>query len=790
MKLRTSSFVHICRTLLRFWGVSLLNVFGLAIGFSAAITIGLYVRGELTYDKFMPDADRVSLLSVNYGAATRPMVASDKAPAGLALWLRSDAAAVEAVARLHPVELAIKSDRVEALEHLYWADPNIFDLLRLKAVSGDLKSALAEPDTVVLTQSMARRYFGREDVIGRTLHLNTYIPVHVTAVLADLPPNSNLDRQIFVSARSGYSMLAILDQNPDWQWASTYTFIRLKPGTHLTPAEIKDIAARHWLPPHNFPVKFDLVPLLDLHFAEGADGQMKPRGHRDSVAAISAVAGLILVLAGVNFAGLMTAQIDERREEMAIRRALGAQRRDLFFQVLGEAAVTSLVAVTAAFAMTERLLPVLDQRVGLQLDLWSSATFVTGIATLAFLTGTLGGLFPAIVLSRAALGNARDQKVPSRHYLSRIGWVAIQFALLITLLIASQTVYRQWSFATSKALNFDANRVLLIPIYEGSVQSGHFKSHIMALPGVEGAALSRYTPILEGTWPGWTQSPAGAAIQFSRHSVDPEFFNLYRVRVLAGHTFTNVYGTEDLPQEIVINRSAAIAFGYRSPQDAVGQNLTYQADRLVRTSKIIGVVDDMRLTTVREPLRPMVFDNQSRFFSHLSVRLKDRHDQVTLAAIDRLWRGENPNNAPMERYFFSDYLAAQYHDMVQQWWAFSLLSVVGVCLSILGLSGLSIYLARARLREIAIRNALGARLWDIFKLRFAPFIKPLILANIAAGLVSWGLMTWWLDAFDAHVNLSPLSFALAGGLTVLIAAATLGIHAIMAAPVRSSQPLR
>lgn len=790
MSLRASSLVHICRSLLRFWGLSFLNIFGLAIGFSAAIIIALYVRDELTYDRFMRDADKVYLLSANYGTAARPMVASDKTPAGLALWLRSDAPAVDDVARLHPVEWVIKADRIEFLERIYWADPNIFNLLHLKAVSGDLRSALAEPDTVVLTQSMARRYFGREDVVGRNLHLSGDLSLRVTAVLADLPANSSLDRQMFVSARTSYSMLAILDQHPDWQWASSYTFIRLKPGARLAADEIKRIAARHWVPPHNFPLKFELIQLLDLHFAPSADGQMKPRGHGDSVGAVSAVAGLILILAGVNFAGLMTAQIDERREEMAIRRALGAQRRDLFFQIMGEAAVISLIAVAAAFAMTEWLLPVLDRKVGLELDLWSSLAFATGAAVLACLTGTLGGLFPAIALSRAALGGPRDQIPPSRHYLSRIGWVVVQFSLLITLLIASQTVYRQWSFATSKALNFDANRVMLIPIYEGSVQSVRFKKNIEALPGVEGAALSRYTPILEGTWPGWTQGPGGAVIQFTRHSVDPEFFNLYRVRVLAGHTFTNVYDTQNLPLEIVINRSAATALGYRTPQDAVNQRMTYQADHLVRTSKIIGVVDDMRLTTVREPLRPMIFDNQSVFFSHLSVRLKDRRDLTTLAAIDRLWRRENPNNAPMERYFFSDYLATQYHDMVQQWWAFGLLSVVGVCLSILGLSGLSIYLARARLREIAIRNALGARLWDIFKLRFAPFIKPLILANIAASLVSWILMTWWLDAFAAHVNLSLLSFVFAGGFTVLIAAATLGAHAIMAAPARSSQPLR
>ncbi|MBW8880391.1 MAG: ABC transporter permease [Asticcacaulis sp.] len=787
---RLSVIIHIFRSLLRYWGLSLLNIAGLSIGFAAAMTIGLYVRDELSFDRFMPGIERVYLLSAEYGAAERPLVASDKTPAGMAAWLKADAPEVEAVARLHRMESPIRSDRIETLEHFYWADPNIFDLLRLRAVSGDLRSALAEPDTMVLTQAAARHYFGREDVVGRTLLLNGWLTVHITAVLADYPDNTNLDRQIFVSARTGISMLTILDQNPTWQWASSYTYVRLKPQARLKPDAIQRIAVRHWLPPHNLPARFQLIALTDLHFAPDGDGEMKPRGHRDSVLSMGLVAGLILVLAAVNFAGLMTAQIDERRDEMAVRKALGARQHDLLFQVLAEAAAISLISVVAALALTERLLPVVDRHLGMSLNLWSSGVYILGAVAVTLSTGLLGAALPALALSRVSPGrDPRGDNLVSRPYLSRVGWIAVQFCLLITLLIASQTVYRQWSYATSKALNFDGGQVLLIPVYQGTVRP-QFKQDIRALPGVEGAALSRFTPILDGTWPAWTTSPGGSLIQFSRHSIDPDFFALYRVPVLAGRTFTDVRDTEEVPGEIVINRSAAKAFGYLNPADAVGKRLAYYTDSVARTSTIIGVVEDMRLSSVREPFQPMIFDNQSTFFSHLSIRLASRHDATTLAAIDRLWRRENPNNGPLERYFFSDYLAAQYHDLVQQWWAFGLLSVVGLCLSVLALTGLSIYLARARSREIAIRNALGARAWDIFKLRFMPFIHPLIFANLAAGLISWGLMSWWLSAFAAHVGISPLSFVIAGGLTVLIAIGTVTAHAMVAAPARSSHPLR
>lgn len=787
MTLRPAHLVHLARTLLRFWGLSLLNIAGLAIGFAAAMIIGLYIFDELTFDRSIPGAEKTYILTAHYGAASRPLVPSDKTPAGMAHWLQSDVTEVQSVSRLHPVEMPVKSERHAGFEKFYWADPNIFDLLELKAVSGDLRTALSQPDTVVLTQRMARKYFGSEDVIGKTLTINTYLPARVTAVLADHAPNTTFDREMFVSARASYSMTAILDQRPTWQWASVYTFVRLKPGAKLLPETLKEVAKRHWASPHNLPAKIELIPLLQLHFAPDADGQEKSRGHRDSVAAMAGVACLILILAAINFFGLLTAQVDERREEMAVRRTLGGKPHHLSLQVLGEATVVSMLATVAAFSIVEHALPTINSKMGLHLDLWRSPLFAAAGCLTAVLTGILAGLVPAIILGR---GTPRHPSASVRPYLTRVSWIAIQLSLLMTLLIASQTVYRQWSFATGAALNFDASQVLLVPVNSQTGNPQEFKRQVLATPGVEAAGLSRYTPIFEGTWPAWIKSPSGKIIQFSQHSVDPQFFDVYRVPILAGRRFSNVSDSQYRPKSILINRSALAAFGYRRPEDAVGRELTYHADNQLWTSRIIGVVEDMRIATVREPISPMVFDNQSVFFTHLSVRLTNRDNAQTLAAIDSLWQRANPDSGPLEPYFFSDYIANQYRDIKQQWWAFGLLSVVGICLSVLGLSGLSIYLARARLHEIAIRNALGARLVDIMRLRLEPLLKPLIIANLAGSAASWALMSWWLNSFKAHVGLSLLSFVVAGTATVTITLLTVATHIFLSSPARSSQPLR
>jgi putative ABC transport system permease protein len=789
MRLRTSVLVHVGRSILRYWGLSLLNALGLAIGSAAAIIIAIYVRDELSFDRFIPDADRIVVLTSVYSPADSPVVSKDKVPAGVASWLRTDSAAVEAVARLTPSDWPIRSARFQSVERFYWADPNFFDLLHVRAVAGDLKTALLKPYSIVMTQRVARRYFGRDDVVGQTLFINGNSPVTVTAVLADLPANNSLGREIFISGTSTYGMLRVLDVHPDWEWASCYTFMRLKTGAQLTPETVRQIVARHWNNTFNLPAAFHLFPLADLHFQPEADGQMTPRGHKDTVTAMAFVAGLILFLAAVNFAGLMTAQIDERRAEMMIRRSLGAKRHHLFLQVFLETAVINAFSLVAGLALVERLLPVINARLGLALSLWSSPLFGIGCAVIAAMAGLAAGLYPAIVLSAVPVSSGQDKDTGGGAYLGRVGWIAIQFSLLITLLIASQTVYRQWAFATGAALNFDADRVIQLETYTAGGLEDSFRQHLLALPGVQDAAYSRAFPAEDDTRPGWATGPSGR-IQFNRETVDTHFFHMFGVRLLAGRNFSSVYYGLHNPNEIILSRSAVKALGYPTPASAVGRVLDYEGDHTRIRSRIIGVVDDMRIDTVREPLQPTAFDTEATYFTRLNVKLRRGSEAATLAAIDGLWKRDYPNNNPVVRHFYADYLSGLYRDMIQQWWAFGLLSAVGVCLSILGLIGLSVYLARTRLREIAIRNALGARLWDMVLLRIEPFVKPLLVANILAGIAAWGLMSWWLRLFSAHVDLDPLSFAAAGMLTVFIALVTLGLHAVSASPARSSQPLR
>ena len=779
------------RILSRYWGMSLLKVLSLAIGFAAAFIVALEVRSELGFDRFIPDADNIYLLRTLYAPDGPEQVSSDQSPAGMAKWLAKDSPSIDAASRLVTAEWPMRTPRITTQQPFYWADSNFFDLVPLKAVSGDLSHALQKPDSIVLTQKMARAFFGREDVVGQTVMLSDWLPVTVTAVLADFPDNTSFGRQIFISSEAGYSMLSILDAHPEWNWTSCLTFVRLKPGASAPAASLSALATRHGVSSREHPMTFEIVALPRVHFLPRADAPIAPRGHPDTIIAMIAVAILIVVLAVVNFSELMAIQIDERRHEMAIRKTLGAKTHEICLQVLVEAAILVSLALVLAAAAVERFLPVLDPIMRIGQSPWSEAWFLWGSLSVGFIIAMLGAFYPALALASVHPRLSRNRPPSSSGpSLSRSLWTVARFSLLILLLMTSYTVYQQWRFATSDALNHDANRILLLNTASDVPADVTLRKPLLALKGVQKATYSRSLPEQSNIWPDWIRRADGQIIQAQRQSVDPHFFEFYDVRSLAGQTFSNTYAELTPARDVVINRAALQALGFKAPQDAVGRDINLARDTGDIVSHVIGVVDNIRLADIREPAAPMIFDNQSAFFNRLSVKLAPGSETETIGQIDRIWRQAYPRAGPLEKQFYSEYVRAEYADMYQQWYVFGLLSVIGVTVCIFGLIGLSIHIYRTDRKEIAIRNALGASKADLIALRLKPYLRPLLIANLIAGPLAWGIAVTWLHTFALHVNPSWLAFLLASASTFLIAFGTLAIHTALAQPARSSSPLR
>lgn len=783
MSFSFQNVINMCRAIAGRTTVYALMIVGLCLSYCVAIVITLFVTDELSYDRFLAGADRVYLVSTNYGPQGRPLVASDVTPAGVARWLKRDIPSVESVGRLSPVEWPMQTARRKVKERFYWADSNIFEILKLPALHGDLKTALAQPDTVVMTERKALAYFGRDDVIGRSLTTRENLKLRVTAVLRDFPANTHLDREIFVSGISPNSMLALFDSNPQLEWPSSYTYVVFKKDAPVgsVPTRLRDITRQHWQGPNNLPEGFELIPILQLHFQPHGDGQMKPRGHLNTVIAVAVVAFAILALASINFSGLVLAESNERSSEMALRKALGARRTDLIAQVLQESLSVNIISSILALAMTERLLPTLNRGLDLNLSLWSHTASLLGLLSVATLTsGFLSGLYPAIIVSKP---------YATRHLTFRVktgkdasdkwrGWVIAQLSLVVILLIASHTMSRQWAYAIREAPNINGENVMMIRFGDEPGTYQAFVDDVRALKGVEAVAESWGAPTTEFVRPAWINRPSGL-VTLTRTSVQPEFFKVYGVPLLAGHNLTGTFFFPETPRDILVNASAVRALGFGNPQESIGKEIEYETDRTTMRSRIVGVVPDLRFGTLYEPTQPMIFDNFSKYFTQLNVKLDVNGVDETIRQIDILWRRDAAGAVPIDRRFYNDYLLEQYHDLHQQMRVFNLVSAVAILLSMLGLTGLSIFLTRHQVREVAIHRALGATFTDILLFRLVPFLKPFLIANILGWPLAWIFLQIWLGSFSNHIGLAPWSFLGAGMTSLAFALATVAAHSAM-----------
>lgn len=758
---------------------------GLGLGYCAAIVISLYVRDELTFDRFIPDADRTYLITADYGLNGEALQESDLTPAVISKWVKSDMPQVASISRLLPVQRLLRTSRRSVTESFYWADSNIFEVLKLPALHGDLRTALVEPGSIVLTRKMALAYFGRDNVIGQHLLTRDNRYYRVTGVLQDFPANTQLDREIFASGTAEYALLPYLDQHEDLLWPTAYAFMTFKNGASLpvARASLLAVAHRHWQGGDSIPVGFDFVRLSDVHFHADSTGEMKPRGHWNFVLALILVAIVIVSQANINFSGLILAETNERGHDMALRTALGARRFDLILAIVMEGLCVQLASALLALAAVERLLPALNKALDLSLSLWAHPIILlVMLAATVVLAGGASSLIPAYIVSKP-FGGKRAVKVLSGSDGSRrwSGWVIAQLCLVVVLLISTMTMSQQWTYATQKALNFDGTNVIIVRVSEVPAITNAFRADASALSGVAKIAESWGAPTTEYNVPGLFDGPGGRKIPFTRHSVHPDFFSVYRVPLLAGHNLVGTYSVPKYPKDILVNMATVKALGFASAEAAVGRDIGYYTDRTHVRSRIIGVVPDMRFGTVYEPIQPMIFDSFKTYFTQFNIRLKPDKTAETLAKLDAIWQRDAYGTSLIERQSFQDYQLQQYHELHQQIQVFDLVSKVAILLSTLGLTGLSIFLARHQVREIAIKRALGATFGDILLERLVPFIRPLILANIIAWPVAIVLLASWLNAFASHIALDPASFLKAGVISIAFALTTVAMHSAITA---------
>lgn len=795
-----------------------ITIAGLAIGFAAAMLIALFVRDEFSYDRFIPHYERVYRISQTIQLGSETPRSVDYTPIVLADALRLDFPQLEIVARAAAAGFppAVRRGEITAAEQgVTWADPAFFRLMPVPALAGDLAHALDTPDGVVINRSMARKYFGRDAPLGETLLIDKR-PMRVTAVIKDLPSNTHLIGDIFPSSLSPASPMQE-GLYSGWLSNRVATYFRLKPGAAPpSEAEAAAFVKRHYAlkaaTPLAGPAKVDLrmVPIANIHMRPAEASQFaKASGDPAVVAAIGAVGVLIVLVAAINFVTLMTARAARRAVEVGVRKAAGATRRDLIIQFMGEAFVYVLLAGIVAVALAELLMPAFNALVQRRIafDYLHDPALAAGIVGVLVVVALLAGAYPALVLSgfrpAAVLKGGPVQGVGGARV--RQALVIVQFSVLIALILMAGTIYRQTMFALKEGTRLDTAEVLLLFTQPCT---DNIRQQVQALPGVRAAACSSAMALALSD-NNDNVTIGGKASQLRTATVDFGFFEVYRVRPLAGRLFERSHPADgvagpDHHAPVVINESAARRLGYADPATAIGKTVLWHGlpdmaaprpgDAMnLRPSEIIGVVPDFTFGSVRAVIPATLYaitpNPPPQFFSlALNVRLDPARKPETLAAIEQVWKRHG--SGPLVRYFVDQFMLRLYVDTIVQGAVITACAIIALSIACLGLFALSAYTTERRTKEIGIRKAMGASAQDILKLLLWQFTVPVLWANLLALPVAWLVLNQWLKGFAYHVDLTPWSFAAASGAAILIAWATVFVHALKVARARPVGALR
>jgi putative ABC transport system permease protein len=824
-------FAAAIRNLLRNRAYTAINLIGLSLGFATALLIALYVRDELSYDRFFPGYRNVYLLTETKDYTNRGLPAEkwDFSSPDLAARLSVQFPQIAAVARIMTVDDPphIRRGQVEADEtNFLWVDPSFFQVMQLKSLAGDPRTALAAPDSVVLTRTAARKYFGRDIPVGELLEVNpamgsdaakvsiafnTTHAMRVTAVIEDLPSNSYLKGEVFGSSLAAYSKFALynLTQDQGPFRANAYTFIRLRNGEPVQQIQQELSAfATHDSPvyPPGFTVGLHLTPIGDLHLSPPAESPMSPRGDSSLLVALVAIAVLIIISASCNFVALMTARATQRAIETGVRKASGALRGQLIIQFLGEAVIYVAFAMALAVALSEVLLPrmnsVLNQRIAF--DYLGDPALLGSLLLTTVGLGLLAGVYPAFILSayRPAVVLKGTLIQGATDGIVRRALVTLQFAIMIGLGVTALTIWRQTLFSLNNQLRVDGASILLID--NACDPSGRaFQDRVAALPGVVGAACANEAALFNGGMIVSARVQGGAETPMVTGAVDYNALEFYGLQPLAGRFFDRDHGDDGrLVQgetagnpSIVINETAMRKLGFTSPVQAVGQTVTWNRRRwsakptpgTIGSSEIIGVAPDFILDTRRDAWPQIIYVDPISF-SVLSVRLAGSQIPETLTAIDATW--SQIKHTSIHRRFLSQSLQEIYADAILQRTAISLSTALAGVIGVLGLFGLSAHSAAQRTKEIGIRKAMGASRRDILRYFVWQFARPVLWANLIACPCAYFLMKHWLEGFAHHVSLGPLSFLAAGASVLVIALATVLGHALTVARAKPVQALR
>ena len=798
------------RTLRRDRAYALLNVVGLAVGLACCLLIGLYVLDELRFDRFHAAADRT--FRVVETRSTPDLgdqrVAATVGPVSTAL-VETVPEATAATRLTSLWRMTVERGEHRAYVGDYFiAEPSFFDVFTgFEMVGGDPATALAAPGSMVLTESMARQYFGDEDPVGQTVEVEGPGAMTVTGVLADPPANSHLTFSMLFSAATlaadvDWWQDYVANWNPNNRSFLTYVTLTDASAAPAVEARLAEMLDQHRDAEATKTQAMKLQPLTDIHFGSGEIEDVVNADER-SVATLylfAAIALFVLLVACINYMNLATARSLRRAQEVGVRKAVGAHRSQLAGQFLSESVLLTAAAVAAAVGLVAVALPAFNQIAGKALTLapiagvWGPVLLVG----LALVVGVVAGGYPALYLSGFHPSRAlRAAKPGGSGAVLRRGLVVTQFALSIGLIVATLTVVRQMDYVQSKPLGFESDGLVVVDINSGDVrrQWRAMKAEMAAIPAVRAVSSTSRVP---GDWKDIFEieaAPAQAADASPRTlsfiGADEDFLATFDVALAAGRNFDPSRPADSAA--VLLNETAVRALGLADP---IGQRLTLppsdpndaQAEPLAL--HVIGIVEDFHFRSLHEPIRPLAvgaWNNPIHSIDYFTTRVSPDALPSTLAALRTIGERFDPAH-PFEYNILDQRLADFYESEVRTARLFGIAAGLALVLACLGLLGLAAFVAEQRTKEIGIRKVLGASVGNIVVLLSKDFARLVFVAALVATPLAYVAMQQWLDGFAYRVDLGVGVFALAAGLALAVALVTVSLRAARAAladPVRS-----
>ncbi len=794
-----------------------INIVGLAVGFTAALLIALFVRDEFSYDKWLPDHERTMLVSMTSSFAT-DVDDLDFVPPYVKQMIESEIPGVEKVVRLAGDSVSIRQGDIEFQEQIFSADPDLFDVLKLPLIAGDQASALQQPNSVIITRGVARKYFGTDDVLGKTIEFNRKDSMRITAVMEDFPSNTHMNFSIIesgVTASSRLSRISAFNPASGAVPPVAFTYAQLKKGASpetFSRAVVDLSERRQEFTQPTFKLRLYAAPIAAVHLRNTSpvkferNFSQKPAGDPVTALGILLVGLLILMVANINFINLATETATRRAIEIGVRKISGAERRHLFWQFICEAVFYVAAAMTLALICANLILPSFNALLGRSISFGFNPLFIAGIAITVSGVGFAAGAYPAVVLSafrpmRVLKGlKENPRKTGPRRFL-----VIAQFSVLIAVAVVVATVYAQLRYAMNESLRFDKDQVMEIT----TPCETAFTSEVRKLPGVTKSACSLFS-VLKKFRPTKAMAPDGHIINPRMTIINFGYFELFGIEPLAGRLFSPYFGSDSAPADtespgqppVIINESLMRELGYATPFAAVGQSIRWQRQKPPskadlngmnftddRASEIIGVVPDFSKGTVQDATPPEIFWIDPRQNRILTVKLAKDNVPETVAAIDAAWK-KFGDPRPITRTFLNQSVEDRYRDLTRQMLILASMALVTIFIAALGLFGLSALLAEQRTKEIGVRKAMGARNSDVLQLLLWQFTKPVLWANMVAWPTAYFLLKRWLQGFADHIALSPWIFIGTSMVAIVIAIVTVAGHALLVARAQPVTALR